>query len=130
MRRGLYWCRSMLIRFKQKYLLRRVWILLSARALKHPTSVGFTVHGRRAITTYFDSLINAAHLFSVETQDITPGTSPGSSQIGTEVPKPPAYETLDAAVGSLKLRVRRLKLYHKEDSQNVETVGFWRNTPS
>ena len=78
----------------------------------------------------FASLVNVAHLFSVETQDITPGTSPGNSQIGTEVPKPPTYETLDAAVGSLKLRVRRVKLYHKDDSQNVEIVGFWRNTPS
>ena len=34
----------------------------------------------------------AASLFSAETQDVTPVTTPGNSQVGTE-PKPPVSET-------------------------------------
>lgn len=38
-------------------------------------------------------LVTAASLFSAETQDVSPFTSPGNSHIRAEEPKPPVFET-------------------------------------
>ena len=38
-------------------------------------------------------LVDAASLFSAETQDVSPFTTPGNTQIRTEEPKPPVSET-------------------------------------
>ena len=61
--------------------------------MKHQ-SVGLTAcNCDLVMTTYSPFLVAAASLFSAETQDASPATSPGNSQIRPEESKPPVSET-------------------------------------
>ena len=106
-------------------LLLQVWTLPRARVQKRRTSVGSPTRGKYWIAaTYHILPIHEARLFSIETQTITPWTTPGNSKVGTEQQRPPVYETIDGS----DQRVRRIKVHLHEGSQIVETVCRWRYT--